>query len=209
MYIKICTKTILGDLSSGGCNGVTQIENTETTASKLSSIFGLQLCKNVVNGGECVGIAASSPMLVGNSQMAILPDGSYLKDWGQGLSEASNICYKIIGPSGTAIVALTDRCGGYCKCGTIQSSFSECGACVNSPLLSPNCPCVGNISTYMNCAGNQQCDWCASNNHAHFDLDTDTYNVVCGQQGIQDGSCKFKKVEIVECNLGVNWPPIY
>jgi hypothetical protein len=181
-------------LDTGGCQGVTQMESVITTADKLSSLFSLPLCANVSDSNSCIGIAASSPMMVGNSQEAL----SLV--WGTGLSEASKVCYKISAVGGSAIVALTDRCGGYCSCGSIQPGMEECGPCVSSPLLVPNLPCVAPNTTQ---SSEQKCDWCANNNHVHFDLDIDTYNHVCNSS--QTGSCKFDKVEPVACDLGVNW----
>ncbi|KAJ3209070.1 hypothetical protein HK099_008595 [Clydaea vesicula] len=119
------------------------------------------------------------------------------------------------GPGGDVIVALTDRCGGYCKCGS--SGYQECGPCVEDPSMSPNGACVGalpllgfNTCIGVNCgvAVQQECDWCASNNHPHFDLDTDSYNYVCGSEGIA-GSCKISKVVPIPCKglTGVSWPP--
>ena len=178
------------EISTGGCQGVTSVEPVIKTAEKLAVLFNTTQCSTPKPG--CVGIAASSPMLVGNSQEAQLGGRS----WGLGLSEASNICYRLVGPGGDAIVALTDRCGGYCTCGSTMPNIGECGPCVSSPLLKPNIPCVSNGPQSQNA----QCDWCANNNHAHFDLDLHTFNYVCGIDSPK-GSCKFSKVEIVECCL--------
>ena len=179
-------------LGSGGCQGVTQMEPVETTAKKIATLFGTSLCSTPKDG--CVGISAAPPMMVGNSQNApIVP-------WGLGYSEASKVCYNITGPSGYAIVALTDRCGGYCKCG-VMPNVAECGPCVSDQGLTPNPPCISNGPQ----SSAQECDWCAGNSHPHFDLDTDTFDFVCGQVGVQAGSCEFSKVEIVACDLGVKW----
>ncbi len=155
-------------------------------------MFGTSLCSTPKNG--CVGIAAAPPMMVGNSQNApIVP-------WGLGYAEASNVCYNITGPAGNAIVALTDRCGGYCKCG-VMPNVAECGPCVSDNMLTPNPPCISNGPK----SNDQQCDWCAGNSHPHFDLDTDTFNFVCGPAGTQAGSCEFSEVDLVPCDLGVAW----
>ncbi len=200
-------------LSTGGCHGVTQLEFPEVTAATIAKAAGFPLCEGASGSGTCVGIAASSPMVVGNSQLAIDPaTGKTVSNWGLGLTEASGLCYEIEGPGGKAIVALTDRCGGYCRCG--GSGFQECGPCVSAPDMEPNCACVGGVpGLHDQCCGRgcvttkADCDWCASNNHPHFDLDTGTFNHLCGADGI-NGSCRISKVRYVPC-LGPSsaWPP--
>jgi hypothetical protein len=201
------------ELSTGGCHGVTQVQFPEVTAATISQSTGYPLCEGDDAGtGECVGIAASSPMVVGNSQVAIDPaTGKEVTDWGLGLTEASGLCYELTGPGGVALVALTDRCGGYCKCN--GSGYQECGPCVSAPDMSPNCACVGTEpGLFGQCCGNgcattlQDCDWCASNNHPHFDLDTGTFNRICGTQAAQ-GSCKLASARFVRCMAPSAWPP--
>jgi hypothetical protein len=199
-------------LSTGGCHGVTQVEFPEVTAAKIAQDKGLPLCEGAAGSGPCIGIAASNPMVVGNSQLAKDPvTGAQVGGWGQGLTEASGLCYELSGPGGTAIVALTDRCGGYCKCQ--GSGYQECGPCINAADMAPNCACVGAVpGVFTNCCGNgcqtvqQDCDWCASNNHPHFDLDTGTFNHLCGDKA-GAGSCKIDKVAFVPCKTSVAWPP--
>ena len=200
-------------LESGGCHGVTQIEYPEVTAGEISSMMGIPVCDgSTATSGACVGIAASSAMVVGNSQLAVDPQtGKAVADWGLGLTEASGLCYAITGPGGSAVVALTDRCGGYCKCN--GSGYEECGPCVNAPSMTPNCPCVGTApGVATECCGvgcatlNAECDWCASNNHPHFDLDTATFNWVCGSEANR-GSCQLSSAEVVTCLPPKAWPP--
>jgi hypothetical protein len=200
-------------LSTGGCDGVTQQKPAATTASTVAAAAGLALCEGT-DGGECVGIAASSPMVVGNSEEAKDPStGQIVAAWGLGLTEASGLCYELEGPGGRATVALTDRCGGYCKCS--GSGFEECGPCVNAPDMTPNCSCVGTEpGLYTGCCGEgcalpvlQDCDWCASNNHPHFDLDVGTFNHVCGASAAQ-GSCKLAQARFIPCPAAATtWPP--
>src|SRR5262249_18757834 len=103
-------------LSTGGCSGVTQIDPPETTARTIGMQLGHPLCDTQATD-RCVGIVATPPMLMGNSQETIDPaTGSVVNTWGLGLTEASGLCYELTGPGGTAIVAVTDRCGGYCRC---------------------------------------------------------------------------------------------
>jgi hypothetical protein len=82
--------------------------------------------------------------------------------------------------------------------------------------LTPNCPCVGTAGTlYTQCCGAgagcstpvvATCDWCASSNHPHFDLDDGTFNWVCGAQ--KDlGSCQLTTVKFISCLAPKSWPP--
>lgn len=198
-------------LSTGGCHGVTQIDYPEVTAQNIATAKGTTVC-DVSAGNGCIGIMASSPMMEGNSQLAVDPVTMQpVANWGLGLTEASGLCYEITGPGGTAMVALTDRCGGYCKCN--GSAFQECGPCANAASLEPNCPCVGTApALYTQCCGNNcptlnaQCDWCASNNHPHFDLDDGTFNWVCGSDATL-GSCQLTTVKYVSCMAPKTWPP--
>jgi hypothetical protein len=197
-------------LSTGGCDGVTQIQPPLTTAQAIGTALGHPLCETSASDA-CIGIMASSPMMVGNSQEAVDPTtGVLVSNWGLGLTEASGLCYQITGPGGTAIVAPTDRCGGYCKCN--GSGFEECGPCVNAPSMVPNCPCVGTApSLYTQCCGlgcstlNAECDWCANNNHPHFDLDDGTFYWVCGAQAT-NGSCQLSAVQPIPCLPAQKWP---
>ncbi len=200
-------------LPDGGCHGVTQLEFPEITASKVAQSLGAPLCGAVGAGTKCVGIAASSPMVVGNSQEAVDPrTGATVRPWGLGLTEASGLCYELKGPGGTVVVALTDRCGGYCKCK--GSGYQECGPCVNAADMEPNCGCVGAVpGLYASCCGRgcstleAACDWCASNNHPHFDLDTDAFLFVCGSEA-PNGSCRLTSVTYVSCMRPSSaWPP--
>ncbi|KAJ3253861.1 hypothetical protein HK103_007661 [Boothiomyces macroporosus] len=99
-------------LAKGDCDGVSQVEKPVVTASKVAKMMGLALCPDSPDPKKkCVGIAASSAMIVGNSQEARYINGNSVGNaWGLGMSEASNICYELTGPSGAqVVVALTDR----------------------------------------------------------------------------------------------------
>jgi hypothetical protein len=201
------------DLSTGGCSGVSQLEPPPTTADKLASDKNLPLCMSASAGEKCVGIVASPPMMIGNSEIAKDPKtGKALALWGLGLTEASGLCYELTGPGGSALVAVTDRCGGYCKCG--GGAYNECGACVDADDMQVKCPCVGAAPPlYDACCVRGEpilcgpkpaddplafCDWCASNNHPHFDLDDATFNHICGSEK-DKGSCKLSKAKFVKC----------
>jgi hypothetical protein len=200
-------------LANGSCHGVTQLEYPEVTAAKVSDELGLPTCDVATAGQRCVGIVASPPMMVGNSEEAIDPaTGKKVRDFGLGMTEASGLCYEIVGPGGTAVVAVTDRCGGYCKCE--GSGNQECGPCVNAPDMEPNCACVGAVpGLHGECCGRGcpevkgDCDWCASNNHPHFDLDEAAYAHVCGDEAMY-GSCQLEAARYVPCMApDPRWPP--
>ena len=201
-------------LKGGGCHGVTQIDFAEVNAAAVSARLSLPLCEDDPGGTEgCVGIAASSPMIVGNSQEAIDPaTDTHVRFWGLGYTEASGLCYELKGPGRTVVVALTDRCGGYCRCG--GSGYQECGPCVSASDMEPHCGCVGSVpGLFADCCGldcpmptRADCDWCASNNHPHFDLDTAGFNALCGEQASR-GSCRLSAVRFIPCLPPKNWPP--
>ncbi len=202
------------DLAGQGCHGVSQLEFPEVTAQKLATALGHPLCGNAKAGdARCIGIVASPPMMVGNSELAVDPtSGERAYPWGLGMTEASGLCYEVSGPGGTALVAVTDRCGGYCTCK--GSGMQECGPCVNAEDMSPGCACVGTVpDLHGECCGRgcstvkQDCDWCASNNHPHFDLDVDAFNWVCGADRV-NGSCRLSRARFVPCTTPMPaWPP--
>lgn len=191
------------DLKTGGCNGSVQDPLPYDVARQIARDFG-PVCAEGDTTGTCVGIAAPPPLLAGNSQVAQDPlTGATVASWGLGMTAASGVCYELTGDGGTAVVAITDRCGGYCKCGA--SAFNECGTCINAGDTATQCPCVGAAPpVHATCCGRTcasaggQCDWCANNNHPHFDLDDATFAHVCGPEGPRLGSCKLKKVKLIE-----------
>jgi hypothetical protein len=202
------------DLPSGGCNGAVLNPLPYDVATAVAQMYGDPVCADQPGAtGTCVGIAAPPPVMAGNSQVAIDPaTGKEVALWGLGMTAASGLCYQITGAGGTAIVAITDRCGGYCECN--GGSFNECGDCINATDTMTDCPCVGTAPPlYTMCCGNTcggtgTCDWCANNNHPHFDLDNATLMHVCGSAGTLQGSCQLSQVEIVRnCYPAVpNWP---
>jgi hypothetical protein len=50
------------------------------------------------------------------------------------------------------------------------------------------------------------CDWCASYNHAHFDLDVATFNKLCASRA-NLGSCQLSAVSFFPCAAPTSWPP--
>ena len=184
------------DLQSGACQGVDQLDPVLTTAQKVATQANLPLCKSSSAGAKCVGIVANPPMMEGNRE-------KYGENWGLGLTEPSGLCYEVSGPGGSALLAVTDRCGGYCKCPSVGvDAYNECGQCKEATDLTPLCECRGD-----NSCPTEQCDWCAANNHPHFDVDDDTFNHICGDQAIQ-GSCQLANVKFVPCLAPrTDWPP--
>ena len=212
----------------GGCNGAPQLNTPAETVAKIATAMSLKPCHES-SAGKCVGISASPPWMVGNSQIAKDPaTGTFVSLFGLGMTEAAGLCYEITGPGGTAVVAVTDRCAGYCDCGGSMSAsgYEECGQCLNRDIsadpgapsgeIEPNCGCVGTVpGLYDDCCGHRddcgitidvpsECDWCAANTHPHFDLDQDTFNKVCGADALA-GSCKLtggaKVFKCLEQNL--------
>jgi len=78
-------------------------------------------------------------------------------------------CWQLTGPAGTAKIQVTDCCAGY----------PGHASCLNSkdPL----------------------CDWCAGNDHLHFDLDMDSFNKVCGAAGVHAGNCAISSAVSIAC----------
>jgi len=147
--------------------------------------------------------------MAGNSQIARDPrSGEYVSAWGLGMTGASGLCYRITGTTGTAVIGITDRCAGSCKCGAAE--YNECSACINAVDTTPECACVGAAPPLYDssCGEPAPCDWCASNNHPHFDLDNATFEHVCGAAGQHAGSCRLSSVEAIEgCYPpSPNWP---
>jgi hypothetical protein len=215
------------DLNMGTCNGIWHSpDNTPlAVAQAVGTKMGRPLCTTAPAGTTCVGITAPPPLVVGNSQRTIDPStGRTVALWGLGTTWASGLCYEITGPGGTAVVAVTDRCGGYCNCKQISNGqvipYQECGGCIDATThtdVNPQCTCVGNAPpVYTQCCGrgcptmstNGFCDWCAANNHPHFDLDDATFAHVCGPDGPMYGSCQLSKAHFLPCYdaLAV-WPP--
>ncbi|KAL0477691.1 hypothetical protein AKO1_013484 [Acrasis kona] len=79
-------------------------------------------------------------------------------------------CWKISGAGGSKKVMVTDCCAGY-------PGTCSCLDCPTVPL----------------------CDWCATGDHLHFDLDIDSFNTVCGPSGVQRGHCDINEAIRIPC----------
>ncbi len=200
------------DLGAGACNGVYYVPGGETplgVAQRVGQELSHPLC-TASSTGTCVGITALAPMMEGNSQLAKDP----ATGWGQGLSWASGLCYEVTGPGGTAVLVVTDRCAGFCSCK--NKIDTHCVDCIGDQALTLTCPCVGSAPpAYSNCCGRTcgggttTCDWCASNNHAHFDVDNSTYQHLCADASLMYGSCKLTSARFIPCASAklAAWPP--
>jgi len=163
------------------------------------------------------GETANPPRMIGNSatSMNTFTGNRVTNSW-QGLTGTTQLCYDVMGPGGRAILIAGDRCGGYCFTDPIDVSIcmntftypddklnlQECGSCVGKAtnIIEPGPPCVGTaLPLYSaNVPSEQKCDWCASNNHPHFDMDIDTYNHICGAEA-DAGHCELSFVEPFIC----------
>jgi hypothetical protein len=206
------------DLKAGACDGALKGLPTPAAyqmAQSVATKLGFPVCADSPAAtGTCIGIVATPPLMFGNSQIAIDPStGTNVALWGAGATAASGLCYQITGTGGTAVVAVTDRCGGFCMCATAPGGtpiLNECGSCL-AYKTEPDfiCPCVGSAPPAFSAActdPTQHCDWCASSNHPHFDLDDATFAHVC--QNVTLGSCKISSVSLVPCvTAAASWPP--
>jgi len=135
----------------------------------------------------------------------------------------NNVCYKITADSGKQYtVAVWGKCGGYAQCSGIPAqdesglnhsvtkiggtNWADANICLNQPNsqihagTTPDCLINGGDgkdTEGKNCCPHpcqSHVDWCASNDHVHFDLNLDLYNEVCGPT-----PCTLKHVEPVLC----------
>ena len=201
-------------LEVGGCSGALGDPRAIIEQVRDAILSGKSIEKppnGPVTKDTRFGVTANPPLMIGNSGEGVnLVTGKRVASSSQGSIFQSGICYDVIGPGGRAILIPADRCAGYClpgcgKTGKVSDGI-ECGPCVSKIKGSPtpNPPCVGTVpGLYSTCSGMpdygckeavlQRCDWCASQNHPHFDMDNATYNAVCGAGGI--GSCELTTVK--------------
>lgn len=194
----------------GGCQGTLEVA-TKDFKEAAQAALGIPYCYKDTST-QCLGVVAFSPLMGGNSRLAKDGSGVPIATWGLGLTPASGLCYEIEGMTGkTAVVAVVDRCAGYCDCG---NGMEECGNCLlagfqGSQDATPSCPCVGTVPSMGadgdTCPLQQTCDWCMTNSHPHFDLDIHTFNHICDTDAIQ-GSCRIRTVKPVKCMEPTTWP---
>jgi hypothetical protein len=228
------------------CDGFPQGMRAYPSAVLIGSNLGLPVCDAwggavnpvLTSGQTCVGTAAVPVRMMGNTA-GVNPASKRVFKYGQGLTEASGMCYKVTGPSGnSAVIKANNYCAGKGTCSAMSATSSAgtysapcpsvldstCPACSrdytngttnlcvvkvgsgvctpSNPTFRPGCPCVGNTALYPDypsrkCQGLvPQCDWCASSNHPHFDLDNAAFNWVCN--GLA-GVCELVAVDLVRC----------
>jgi len=190
-----------------GCNGAIGDPRPTVIAAKaalLSKAPGTEPPPwGPIDENTIFGVTANPPLMIGNSDEGInILTQKPVKFSYQGTTSVSGLCYDVIGPNGgRAILIPGDRCAGYCydDCNdghdfnAGDTAVSECGHCVwqGTSAPQPGPPCIGTVpGMYDQCKGMgaygceapvfNECDWCASQNHPHFDMDNDAYNAVCG-----------------------------
>jgi len=83
-------------------------------------------------------------------------------------ASACGQCWSLTGPGGTARIQVTDCCAGY----------------AGKPS------CLSSTDPY--------CDWCAANDHQHFDLDWNSFATVCGGE-VDQGHCVISSAVNIPC----------
>jgi hypothetical protein len=215
------------DLESGGCSGALGdprdfINNVKNCVMKGTSPESPPY--GPVDANTRFGVTANPPIMIGDSAESYdLINNKQVSTSYQGSTPYSGICYDVKGPAGRAILVPYDRCAGYCKEGCGKTPVNpntgnlECGSCLQSPDFKPkpNCPCVGKTPANSECCGKTdygcettdgQCDWCASQNHPHFDLDGITFNTVFDDKAIQRGSGELTSVAPFKCIVPQKMP---
>ena len=84
-----------------------------------------------------------------------------------------------------------------CPCSAVEAMFSA----ILCLLFSWQCSCLSAQAKRSEglCAPGILCDWCAHDDHPHFDLDMDAFNAICGPQSGQ-GSCNLTTAVEVRCD---------
>lgn len=211
------------ELKTGGCSGAIGDPRPEIKKVRGEVLQGTSPEPppgGAVSKATVFGVTANPPLMIGNSAVGVNSvTGKRVASSYQGSTAVSGVCYDVEGPGGRAILVAGDRCGGYCKSGCTAdgAGAEECGSCVGAVdgEPTPNPPCVGAVpGLYSSCRGESvygctppvlsECDWCASQNHPHFDLDNASYATVCG--GDPAGSCELTRVTPFRCTTPGNLP---
>ena len=209
-------------LEDGGCSGAMGDPRDFINNLKKCMLAGNSPEKppnGPIDENTRFGVTANPPVMIGDSAESYdyITKKQVTQSY-QGSTPYSGMCYDVKGPKGRAILVPYDRCAGYCKAGcgvTPGTGNIECGSCLQKPEYKPkpNCPCVGTTPLDSKCCGMKdygcpavdgQCDWCASQNHPHFDLDNITFNTVCDSSGI--GSCELTTVKPFKCIIPQKMP---
>jgi len=197
--------TYFCQLETGGCTGGMCIGGASGDLASFTSA-------NLPDGIS--GIAAVNPTLYGSryfyssSRRAINQTvGGAYSYVGQGCGA----CFKLTKGTVSVTVTVIDRCAGDCKadasgspCEPYGEYESECGICqANNQKSVPVCSCYSpNAISYngiCNGKNNVICDWCAGNDHPHFDLDQTTFTKLCQGDAIK-GHCDLDSFQSISCS---------
>jgi len=204
-YVPPASATWFCSLSSGGCDPGMCVGGDGAQWSGLNG--------NLPPG--ITGVAAVNPTLYGERRSSAQTPGGQYSYVGSGCFA----CYKLTHAQTSVNVIVVDRCAGDCR-GTPAhycdpnglNGESECGNCLAEGIQPiPVCSCYSPNATAYNglCQGNQNiiCDWCAQNDHPHFDLDQDTYNTLCGSDA-PAGHCNLDSADLIDCGglITAPWP---
>jgi len=198
-------------LESGGCTpgmcigGASNALPSFTNANLPDGIMGIAAVNPTLYGSRYAysSVRRGIDQTVGGSY-------SYV---GQGCGQ----CFRLERNSSQVTVVIIDRCAGDCKATQDQTCTPsgewerECGVCDALGQKSvPVCSCYSTEAKIYNgiCNGKNSviCDWCAGNDHPHFDLDNTSFNKVCGDQSNR-GHCELTNIEMIACGpLKGPWP---
>jgi len=211
----VAAATYFCELETGGCTAGMCIGGSSGSFSSFTTA-------NLPDG--ITGVAAVNPTLYGCRYYYSPPRRAINQTVGGAytfVGQGCGACYKLT--KGTVSVAVTviDRCAGDCKaqqsgtpCDPKGEYESECGNCMaNNQSSVPVCSCYSPSATNYNgiCNGknNVICDWCAGNDHPHFDLDQTTFNKLCQADAVK-GHCDLDSFQSISCNpFKGPWPNGY
>lgn len=170
-----------------------------------------------VDANTVFGYAKTPPLMSGNEgSVKNLFTNALVTTMYQGTTGNSLYCYDVIGPIGRAILVVSDSCtasSGLCLtdgntppvCNSIVTSAATCAVpgCDSDPLniVHPGPQCVGTAPPLYTTNGSfaATCDWCSSQNHPHFALDSATFSAVCGSGTGQNANCELTSVMPFRC----------
>lgn len=170
------------------------------------------------------GVAALNPTLYGSRYAYAAGSGMGVPNTLNGMysfvGQSCGTCWKLTRASVSIVVTVVDRCAGYCRatttspqtCSASADGGKECGECIQAGQTSaPQCSCLSSDHTAGWCGGvaTAHCDWCAANDHPHFDLDITAQMKICGDQAYS-GLCSIDSFQMVACpDMLGPWPNGY
>jgi len=166
---------------SGPCSGGSSSPPPPSTPPAISSnqdgmngkpIIATWYCSLDGSQGSCFpGSCGTSGPAISGYGIAALNPGAFEDDSSNTCiyqSSSCGQCWALTGPGGTANIQVTDCCAGY----------------------------AGNPSCLS--SSEADCDWCASNDNFHFDLDWNSYATVCAGQ-TNAGHCQLSSATLITC----------